>query len=88
MEELLKKIKKLEIEMKEYDHTTEYWIEQENLEESSKYEKLADEVYERLYELLNQAADMIVGITSGQIDKSVAMEMIRSRRAEVERIFA
>lgn len=88
MEELLKKIKKLEIEMKEYEDATEYWIEQENLEESSKYEKLADEVYERLYELLNQAADMIVGITSGQIDKSVAMEMIRSRRAEVERIFA
>ncbi|MCM1245765.1 MAG: hypothetical protein NC293_09005 [Roseburia sp.] len=87
MNKLLKEIKTLENKMNEYETATEYWIERENLEESGKYEKMADVIYEKIYELLNQAADKIVSITSGQVDKVTAMEMIRCRRSEVERIF-
>ena len=69
---------------------SEYWLEDEHfdLEKSERFEKEADAIYERLYKLLNQTADRIVSITSGQVDKVTAMTMIRCRRSEIERIFA
>lgn len=90
MKELLKKIWLLEQEMEKAEQQSEYWIEEEHfdIEKSTKYEAEADRIYESLYRLYNQVADKIVSITSGQIDKSVAMTMIRSRRSDVERIFA
>lgn len=75
MNELLKKIWLLEQEMEKAEQQSEYWIEEKHfdIEKSTKYEA---------------EADMIVSLTSSQIDKSVAMTMIRSRRSDVERIFA
>ena len=90
MKELLRKIKVLEKEMDKAQDQSEYWLEDEHfdLEKSERFEKEADASYERLYKLLNQTADRIVSITSGQVDKVTAMTMIRCRRSEIERIFA
>ena len=90
MKELLRKIKVLEKEMDKDQDQSEYWLEDEHfdLEKSERFEKEADAIYERLYKLLNQTADRIVSITSGQVDKVTAMTMIRCRRSEIERIFA
>lgn len=90
MKDLLKKMKAMENEMEEAQNQSEYWLEDEhfNEEKSDKFEKEADAIYEELYILFDQAADKIVNITSGQIDKVTAMTMIRCRRSEVERIFS
>lgn len=90
MRDLIRKMNAMEQEMEKAEQQSEYWTDEEHfdIEKSSQYEAEADRIYKRLYQLHNQAADMIVSITSGQIDKKVAMEMIRSKRAEVERIFA
>ena len=90
MKELLRKIKVLEKEMDKAQDQSEYWLEDEHfdLEKSERFEKEADAIYERLYKLLNQTADRIVSITSGQVDKVTAMTMIRCRRSEIVRIFA
>lgn len=76
-------------EMDKAQEQTEYWLENEHfdLEKSARFEREADDIYERLYKLINQAAEKIVSITYGQINKFTAMEMLRCRRSEVERIF-
>lgn len=53
---------------------------------SDSYEAEADRLYEEVYKLSNQVADFIVSLTSGQIDKVMAMTMMRQRREDVERI--
>lgn len=90
MKELLKQIQILESEMNIAQQQSDYWLEEEHFdaEKSESFELEADEIYERLYRLFEQAADKIVSITSGQIEKSMARAMLHSRRSEVERIFA
>lgn len=90
MKDLIKKIHILEKKMDKIQAKSEYWLEKEHLdiEKSDQFEQEADEIYESLYRLFDQAAERIVSITSGQIDKITAMKMIRCRRKEVERIFA
>lgn len=55
-------------------------------EKSDSYEAEADRLCEEVYKLSNQVADFIVSLTSGQIDKVMAMTMMRQRREDVERI--
>lgn len=90
MRDLLKKIQIMELEMEKTEQQSEYWTEEQHfdIEKSGQYEAEADRIYESLYRLHSQAADKIVSITSGRVDKRVAMEMIRSKRTEVEKIFA
>lgn len=90
MKELLHKIRVMENEMKEAETKSDYWLEEEHFDKAKagEYESKADEIYERLYKVFDQAADKIVNITAGQIDKAMAMKMIRCRRDDVERIFA
>lgn len=88
MKEVLKKLRALEAEMEEAENQSEYWMEEEHLdmEKSDSYEVEADRLYEEVYKLSNQVADLIVSLTSGQIDKVMAMTMMRQRREDVERI--
>lgn len=88
MKEVLKKLRALEAEMEEAENQSEYWMEEEHLdmEKSDSYEVEADRLYEEVYKLSNQVADFIVSLTSGQIDKAMAMTMMRQRREDVERI--
>ena len=88
MKEVLKKLRALEAEMEEAENQSEYWMEEEHLdmEKSDSYEVEADRLYEEVYKLSNQVADFIVSPTSGQIDKVMAMTMMRQRREDVERI--
>lgn len=88
MKEVLKKLRALEAEMEEAENQSEYWMEEERLdmEKSDSYEVEADRLYEEVYKLSNQVADFIVSLTSGQIDKAMAMTMMRQRREDVERI--
>ncbi len=90
MRDLLRKMQIMEQKMEKAEQQSEYWTDEKhfNIEKSSQYEAEADRIYKSLYQLHSKAADMIVSITSGKIDKRVAMEMIRSKRTEVERIFA
>jgi len=90
MRDLLEKMQIMEQEMEKAEQQSEYWTEEEHfdIEKASQYEAEEDRIYETVYQMHNKAADMIVRITSGQIDKVTAMTMIRSRRQEVERIFA
>jgi hypothetical protein len=88
MKEVLKKLRTLEAEMEEAENQSEYWMEEEHLdmEKSDSYEVEADRLYEEVYKLSNQVADFIVSLTSSQIDKVMAMTMMRQRREDVERI--
>lgn len=88
MKEVLKKLRALEAEMEEAENQSEYWMEEEHLdmEKSDSYEVEADRLYEEVYKLSNQVTDFIVSLTSGQIDKVMAMTMMRQRREDVERI--
>ena len=90
MKELLKRMKTMESEMEEAECQSDYWMQEEHfdMEKSDSFEAKADLIYQNLYKLFDQAADRIVSITSGQIDKAMAMIMIRCRREDVERIFA
>ena len=90
MKELLNKMQIMESEMAVAEQMSDYWTEEDHFDEekAEKYEAEADEIYEHLYRLFEQAADRIVSITTGQIDKATAMTMIRCKRLEVERIFS
>ena len=90
MKDLLNKMKIMENEMMATEQMSDYWMEENHFDEekAEKYEAEADAIYEHLYKLFEQAADRIVSITTGQIDKVTAMTMIRCRRSEVERIFS
>lgn len=88
MKDVLKKLRNLEAEMEEVENQSEYWMQEEHMdmEKSDSYEAEADRLYEEVYKLSNQVADFIVSLTSGQIDKVMAMTMMRQRREDVERI--
>lgn len=90
MKELLNQMKAMEQEMESYEEQADYWTEEEHFDEAKaeQFSEQADVVYEALYKLFDKAAEKIVSITSGQVDKITAMKMIRCRRADVERIFA
>ncbi len=90
MKKLLKKIEAMEVQMDKAQQWAEYWLQDEHFDEerSNEFEQESDAIYENLYQLFGQAADQIVDATSGQIDKVMAMTMIRCRRKEVKRIFA
>lgn len=51
------------------------------------YAQETDSAYDDLCKIYDQAADKIVSLTSGQVDKITAMAMIRCRRSEVEKIW-
>lgn len=89
MKEILKKLRKKEAEMEVYEEAVDYWTELPvpDHEKAEHYEKLADDTYEEVYNLLQQAADRIVSITAGQIDKITAMKMMRLKRNEIEKMF-
>ena len=88
MKKVLKKLRILEAEMEEAENKSEYWMEEEHLdmEKSDGYEAEADRLYQEVYKMHNQVADLIVNLTSGQVDKVTAMMMMRQKRSEVERI--
>lgn len=90
MKQLLNQMKVIEQKMESLEDQAEYWLQEEHFDEekSDRYEAEADAVYEELYKIFDRASEKIVKMTAGQIDKVTAMLMIRSRRTEVERIFA
>ncbi len=90
MREMLKKIRFLENEMQMAESMSDYWTEEAHFDEgkSEHYEAEADKIYEQLYKVFEQAADRIVCLTSGQIDKAMARAMLQCKRSEVEKIFA
>lgn len=90
MKELLNKMQIMETEMAAAERMSDYWMKEDHFDEekAEEYEAEADTIYEHLYRLFEQAADRIVSITTGQIDKVTAMTMIRCKRSEVERIFS
>ncbi len=89
MKELLRKIRVLEQEMEKAEQQSEYWLQEEHfdMEKSGSFEAEADSIYKSLHQLFDQAAEVIVRITSGRVDKVTARMMIRERRSDVERIF-
>lgn len=89
MKEILEKLRDKEATMEMYEKTIDYWLNspEPNQEKADYYERLADDTYEEVYSLFQQAADRIVSITSGQIDKITAMRMMRVKRDVVERLF-
>lgn len=90
MKELLRKIRVLEQEMKKAEQQSEYWLQEEHfdIEKSDKFEAEADSVYESLHQLYDQAAEVIVSMTFGKVDKITARTMIREKRSDIERLFA
>lgn len=88
MKDVLKELRNLETEMEEAENQSEYWMQEEHLdmEKSDSYEAEADRLHEEVYKLSNQVTDFIVSLTSGRIDKVMAMTMMRQRREDVERI--
>lgn len=90
MRDLLRKMQIMEQEMKKAEQQSEYWLQEEhfNIEKSDKFEAEADLIYESLYQLIDQVAEVIVSTTFGRVDKVMARTMIRERRSDIERLFA
>lgn len=89
MKELIMQINEMERELSKVQEQAEYWLAEEHYDEakSEQYEQEGDCIYEKLYALFENAADQIVSITSGGVDKKTARVMIRTKRAEIERLF-
>lgn len=89
MKELLMQIDEMEQELNKVQEQAEYWLAEEHYDEakSEQYEQEGDSIYEKLYALIENAADQIVSITSGRIDKKTARVMIRTKRTELEKLF-
>lgn len=89
MKELLMKIDEMEQELNKVQEQAEYWLTEEHYDEvkSEQYEQEGDSIYEKLYALIENAADQIVSITSGRVDKKTARVMLRTKRTELERLF-
>ena len=90
MKDLLKQIESAEQDMDRAQERAEYWLSEDhyNEEKSEEYEQEGDRIYEKLFSLYEKAADQIVSITSGGMDKQTARTMIRTRRKELTRLFA
>lgn len=89
MKELLMQIDEMEQELNKVQEQAEYWLAEEHYDEikSEQYEQEGDSIYEKLYALIENAADQIVSITSGRIEKKTARVMLRTKRTELERLF-
>lgn len=89
MKKLLMQIDELEQELNKVQEQAEYWLVEEHYDEdkSEQYEQEGDSIYEKLYALMENAADRIVSITSGRVDKKTARVMIRTKRTELEKLF-
>ncbi len=90
MKELLMQIDEMEQELNKVQEQAEYWLAEEHYDEvkSEQYEQEGDSIYEKLYALIENAADQIVSITSGRIDKKTARVIIRTKRTELKKLFA
>ena len=89
MKEILKRLRDKEAAMEMYEEAVDYWLNspEPNQEKVDYYEGLVDDTYEEVYSLFQQAADRLVSITSGQIDKITAMRLMRAKRDVAERLF-
>jgi len=89
MKELLKQIELVEQDMNKAQEQADYWLTVEpfNEDKVEEYEQKGDVLYEKLFDLIEKAADQIVRITSGGVDKQTARVMIRTKRKELERLF-
>lgn len=83
------KIDELQQQLSKVQEQAEYWLNDEHYDEvkSEQYEQEGDSIYEKLYALFEDAADQIVSITSGGVDKKTARVMIQTKRVELERLF-
>ena len=90
MKELLKQIELVEQDMNKAQERAEYWLSAEpfNEDKVEEYEQKSDLLYDKLFNLVEKAADQIVRITSGRMDKQTARTMIRTKREELKRLFA
>ena len=82
MKELLKRLAIAEKAADEADQA--YEADPENIEK----EEAFDRAYEEEYNLYMKAANEIVKITSGKIDFETAKAMIKTKREELEKLFA
>lgn len=89
MKELLMQMYEMEQELNKVQEQAEYWLAEEHYDEakSEQYEQEGGSIYEKLYALIENAADQIVSITSGRVDKKTARAIIRTKRTELEKLF-
>lgn len=89
MQELLIQIDSMEQDLNKAQEQSDYWLSEEhyNEEKSEEYEQEGDKIYKRLFVLYERAADQIISITSGGVDKQTERVMIRTKRKELERLF-
>lgn len=81
MKELLKKLNAAELEANRID---ELW---EADPDNAELEAQWDAAYKTEGAIFAKAVCEIVKITSGQIDRSTAASMLRSKRVEIEKLF-
>ena len=75
--------------MNKAQEQADYWLTVESFNEDKveEFEQKGDVLYEKLFDLMEKAADQIVRVTSGGVDKQTARVMIRTKRKELERLF-
>ena len=88
MKELLKQIEETEKEMHRAEEQADYWLAEENYDESraAEYEQRGDVLYKKFFDLVEKAAGKIVSFTSGSIDKNTARTIISTKRQELRKI--
>lgn len=89
MKELLKQIDLIERDLNKVQEQADYWLTAEhyNEDKAEEYELKGDALYGELFDLMERAADQIVNITSGSVDKKTARVMLRTKRTELEELF-
>ena len=90
MKKLFDKIWNLELDIAELEEKIDYWMEEEHFDEEKAnfYDSQTDKLYEELHKLYDVAAETIVSMTAGQIDKVTAWAMLRTKREKLETLFA
>ena len=87
---MLKQIESVEQDMNKVQDQVDYWMNVEpfNEDKVEEYEQKSDVLYEKLFDLTEKAADLIVSTNPGSIDRKTARIMISARRKDLKRIFA
>jgi len=87
MKDLLARLTAAENEMDEAEQAQDAAEESGDYEKAAEYEVAADSLYEKVFQLTEEGVRRIARITNGQISEPMARTMLRTKRAELERIF-
>lgn len=88
MKRLLETLSVMEAEMEGKEALQDDAEEDGDIRLAEEYEREADFIYEQIFSTTEEIVAGIVHLTGGKINEPLARTMLRTKRADLERIFA